>query len=79
VELPDRELTELRALAARRGMRGFSEIVAEAVREYLQGKGARDREEKRRLKAIRRLRGSLSDEAAERMRAIVRADREEKA
>ncbi len=35
MELPDRELTELRALAARRGMRGFSEIVAEAVREYL--------------------------------------------
>ena len=79
MELPDRELTELRALAARRGMRGFSEIVAEAVREYLKGKGTRDRGEKRRRRAIDRLLGSLSNEAAERMRAIVRADREEKA
>jgi metal-responsive CopG/Arc/MetJ family transcriptional regulator len=60
-------------------MRGFSELVAEAVRDYLEGKAARERDEKRRLKTIRRLRGSLSDEAAERMRAIVRADREEKA
>ena len=79
VEIPTRELTELRALAARRGMRGFSELVAEAVREYLEGKGEREREEKRRLKTIRRLRGALSDEAAKRMRAIVKADREEKA
>ncbi len=79
IDLPDRELTELRALAARRGMRGFSELVAEAVREYLGGKAARERDEKRRLKTIRRLRGALSDEAAKRMRDIVRADREEKA
>ncbi len=79
MEIPTRELTELRALAARQGMRGFSELVTEAVREYLEEKKARERDEERRLKTIRRLRGSLSDEAAKRMRDIVKADREEKA
>ena len=79
MEIPTRELTELRALAARRGLRGFSDLVAEAVKDYLDGKAVREREQKRRQKAIRRLRGALSDEAAKRMRDIVRADREEKA
>lgn len=79
MEIPTRELTELRALAARRGLRGFSDLVAEAVRDYLEGRAAREREERRRLKAISRLRGALSAETAKRMREIVKADREEKA
>jgi predicted transcriptional regulator len=37
VELPDPLYRRVRALAAARGTRGFSPIIEEAVREYLEG------------------------------------------
>ena len=79
VEIPTRDLAALRALAARRGLRGFTGLVAEAVHEYLAATAARERAERRRLKAMRHLRGSISKEAARRMHAVVEADRKDKA
>lgn len=79
MEIPIRELTELRALAAKRGLRGFSGIVTEALRDYLETKGEREREERRRQKTIDRVIGSISKEDAEHMRKELRKSREEKA
>lgn len=41
VEIPDALYRQVRALAIERGQRGFSPIVAEALREYLADQGRR--------------------------------------
>jgi metal-responsive CopG/Arc/MetJ family transcriptional regulator len=76
IDLPDRELTELRALAARRGMHGFSELVADAVREYLERRDERADEES--LRRFRSARGALNDKRAEELRDHVRRLRSER-
>lgn len=61
IELSDEIRARLLELAARRGQRGFSSIVEEAVTRYLD-------EEERRQEAIdeaRALRGALEEEAEE--------------
>jgi predicted transcriptional regulator len=57
VELSDPTYRRLRAAAAERGMRGFSELVEEAVDSYLQ------REDERRdlIRAIESAEGTWSD------------------
>lgn len=74
VDIPARHLTALRTLAARRGLRGFSRLVTEAIDRYLAELGAQD--EERREKTIDRLVGSISAEEAEHMREELRRSRE---
>jgi metal-responsive CopG/Arc/MetJ family transcriptional regulator len=77
VELSENKIRALRELAARRGFRGYSRILAEAVDEYLERHG-RDVAEDRAAK-IARLEGSLSDRDAKVMRRVVREIRKERA
>ncbi len=76
VDLPEHELTELRALAARQGMHGFSELVADAVREYLKRRDERAEEES--LERFRSARGALVGKRAEEFRDHVRRLRNER-
>lgn len=77
VDLSETSIRALRELAARRGFRGYSRILTEAVEEYLarhRGEAKEDRREK-----IARLRGSLSEADARVMRRVIREIRKEKA
>jgi hypothetical protein len=77
VELSESKIRALRALAARRGFRGYSRILMEAVDEYLTRHG-RSMDEERAAK-IARLEGSLSEQDAKAMRRAIREIRKEKA
>ena len=65
VEIADEHRARLLELAARRGEKGFSRIISEAIEQYL---AALDRSEADR-RAVLGLRGSLSRKQAERLRA----------
>lgn len=58
----------LLALAAQRGEKGFSSVLAEAIDEYLQGE---DKRSKRRREMLA-LKGSLSEKEAETLRKATR-------
>jgi hypothetical protein len=77
VELAGGKVQALRSLAALRGFRGYSRLLAEAVDEYLERHG-RGVDEERAAK-IARLEGSLSSRDAKVMRQVVREMRKEKA
>lgn len=62
----------LLAIAARRGRKGFSALVADAIEDYLKDDG----EWGRRREAVLALAGSLSAEDAEELRQTTRALRE---
>lgn len=64
LELDDELRARLVELAAERGEKGYSSLVNEALREYL------DREEQREalLEDVMSLRGSLDDRQAEQLR-----------
>jgi metal-responsive CopG/Arc/MetJ family transcriptional regulator len=72
IELSDDQRARLLAAAARRGEKGFSTLVQEAVDRYLQEEA--DRQE--RVRRALTLAGSLSDEAADALEASVRRLRE---
>ena len=76
VEIPDMQLRALRALALRRGFRGYSRVLAEAVDEYVARHGG-EVDEGRATK-MKRLRGSLSASDERAMRKAVREIRREK-
>jgi hypothetical protein len=59
VEIRDEQRIALAAIAARRGLRGYSEIVQEAIDAYLAEADGDD------LEALLSLRGSLSDDEAD--------------
>jgi predicted transcriptional regulator len=65
IEITDEHRAALLQLAARRGQKGFSAIVSEAIEAYLKAAGE---EAKRRREALG-LRGALSADEAERLRA----------
>ena len=65
IEMKDEHRAALLQLAARRGQKGFSAIVSEAIDAYLKAAG---QDAKRRRKALG-LRGALSTNEAERLRA----------
>ena len=67
VVLSDDLIAALHALAVRRGQRGYSKIMEEAVSYYLRDQKKRDRE----LKAVLEMEGSWSDEDAEEVRKNV--------
>ena len=62
----------LLALASRRGQKGFSDVVGEALESYLCGEADRDK----RRRAFRALAGSLSNKEADELRQTVRELRE---
>ncbi|MGH8650442.1 MAG: ribbon-helix-helix protein, CopG family [Burkholderiales bacterium] len=70
IELTDDQRAKLLALAARRRLRGYSALIREALERYL-GEGAEQRQVQAGAKAARtarKIRGSLSETEAERMR-----------
>jgi hypothetical protein len=62
----------LLALAARRGQKGYSALLAEAIEEYLKGEAGRGR----RRATVLSLAGSIAPEEAEALRRITRSVRE---
>lgn len=64
VEITDEQRAALLALAAKRGLRGYSAIIQEAIDFYLKAVKSR----RIRTKASLKLQGILTDEQAERMR-----------
>ncbi|MEO9255601.1 MAG: type II toxin-antitoxin system VapB family antitoxin [Tepidiformaceae bacterium] len=74
VEIDDELRAKLMALAAARGEKGFSRIVNEAVRNYVEDLESDDRQQ--RLREIHALWGSIAGEDAEHMRAVVKDLRE---
>jgi hypothetical protein len=70
IELRDDQRDALADLARKRGERGYSALVQEAVDQFLRSSREADRE--RRLAAFDDAFGSISDEAAEHMRATIR-------
>jgi predicted CopG family antitoxin len=72
IEIRDEHRAKLLELAARRGEKGFSDILAEAIETYL---GSLSRTEEKRKVALS-LRGSLTDEEAAELRSATRAIRD---
>jgi metal-responsive CopG/Arc/MetJ family transcriptional regulator len=68
VELPDEIRAKLLEMAARRGERGFSGIVEEALERYL----AEEERRRERADAARSVLGTLDDEEAEALLESVR-------
>jgi len=68
-ELSDEHRAQLRALAAQRGVRGFSDLLREAIERYLAENAARRERVDEALSAL----GSLSDrEAGDLEQAVTR-------
>lgn len=72
VEMKPAHRSALLELAARRGEKGFSSVLAEAIEEYLDDEQTRAK----RRKELLSLAGSLSAEDAKRLRATARSLRE---
>lgn len=72
LDIPDEQRARLLELAARRGEKGFSRIVQEALEAYLAGADALENARRRALA----LRGSISEDDAEAMSATSRALRD---
>jgi metal-responsive CopG/Arc/MetJ family transcriptional regulator len=56
IEIDDEHRAKLLEIAARRGMKGFSQIVAEAIDHYLANEGGLEQ----RREEVRKLQGSLA-------------------
>lgn len=69
IELTDEQRAKLLHEAARRGKKGFSSIIQEAIDEYF----AADADRVARRAMADRLIGALSDEEAERIKEDIRA------
>jgi len=72
IELPDEQRARLLEIAARRGEKGFSGLVQEAVARFLEEEDRRDRAVANAVEAL----GSLRPESAARMRSVARELRE---
>ncbi len=75
IEIPDELRARLLSLAARRGEKGFSGLVCEAIGRYLTE--VEFREEERRNAAALDALGGLSDEEADGLRERTRRLRED--
>jgi predicted transcriptional regulator len=69
IELKDEHRARLLELAARRGQKGFSDVLAEAIETYLDSLA---KDEERRQTALR-LRGSLTKKEADDLLAATRS------
>jgi hypothetical protein len=72
IELKDEHRARLLELAARRGQKGFSDVLAEAVETYLE---SLSRDDEKRQAALQ-LRGSLTEREADELRRATRSLRE---
>jgi metal-responsive CopG/Arc/MetJ family transcriptional regulator len=72
IELKPEHRAKLLELAARRGEKGFSTVIAEALQSYLESTAAKERLRKRALA----LRGTLPKAEADRLRQDTAALRE---
>ena len=63
IEMTDEQRAKLLHLAARRGMKGFSALVQEALDQYLKARAGRDDE----VQAALAVRGTLKGKDAERL------------
>ena len=68
IEIPDYQRGKLLEIAARRGMRGFSALVQEAIERYLAEASPRSE----RVEAALSVLGTLADEEAELMEESIR-------
>ncbi|OIQ60559.1 hypothetical protein MOTE_05230 [Moorella thermoacetica] len=68
IEISNETRAKLVALAARRGLRGYSELVNEALEEYL----ARAENREKEINEILKLAGSLSEEEGQKYAARVK-------
>jgi len=73
VEMKPQHRSALLALAARRGEKGFSSVLAEAIEEYLN----EERTRLQRRKQLLSLAGSLSAEEAQILRSVTASLRED--
>jgi hypothetical protein len=73
VEMKPQHRSALLALAARRGEKGFSSVLAEAIEEYLN----EERTRLQRRKQLLSLAGSLSAEEAQNLRSMSASLRED--
>jgi metal-responsive CopG/Arc/MetJ family transcriptional regulator len=67
IEIDDEHRAKLLAIAARRGMKGFSQIVSEAIDSYL----AAEKNLEKHREEVRSLQGSLTKKEAEDLRRRV--------
>jgi predicted transcriptional regulator len=72
VEMKPEHRARLLSIAARRGEKGFSGVLREAIETYLQA----ERRKERDLKAALAVEGSFSSTEAAKMRGAVRSIRE---
>lgn len=72
IEMKAEHRARLLELAARRGEKGFSRLVAEAIQAYLDREGGRNAKRQR----ILAMRGTLSAKQADRLRSHVAGLRE---
>ena len=68
IEMKPEHRSALLALAARRGEKGFSSVLAEAIDEFLKGEAER----RQRREDVLALANSLSSEEAENLRQVAR-------
>lgn len=70
IELTDDHRAKLLALAARRRLRGFSALIREALERYLEEAqdGGRTQAGAKATRSAHKIRGSVSETEAERMR-----------
>lgn len=66
VEIKDEHRSALLALAARRGQKGFSAVIEEAIESYLRGEATRQQQKQKLLS----LAGALSPEEAGELREV---------
>ena len=71
IEIPDEQRARLLEIAARRGEKGFSRLVQEALTSYLDEAAAREQKTAGAIAVL----GSLSSSTAEDLRESVRAAR----
>ena len=71
IELPDHQRARLLEIAARRGLKGFSPIVQEAIERYLEEHGSRDEAVTAALGVL----GTLDEDEAEALEESVRRAR----
>lgn len=72
IEMKPEHRNALIALAARRGEKGFSSVIAEAIEAYLNGEQTR----RERKNALLSMAGTLAEKDAEELRASTGAIRE---
>ncbi len=72
IEMKPEHRSALLTLVSRRGQKGFSAVLGEAIENHLRGEAEREKRRRRFLSAA----GSLSSKEADRLRRTVRELRE---